>query len=58
MMTRLSSRANCSKDLPNLIFSINEDEPTSLLELDNKYYIVELINTEKIFSPFKKKYLY
>jgi len=46
---------NIPSNLVNLIFSINEDEPTSLLELDNKYYIVELINTENIEKDIKNE---
>ena len=44
-------------DLVNLIFSINEEEPTTLLELNSKYYIVELIKTENVERDIKNKKL-
>ena len=53
--TNLKIIEGFTKNLVKEIFSINEDEPTALIESDDKYFIIEVTKTEKIESKFADK---
>ena len=44
----LDKNKDISKNLVNMIFKINDTDPTILVEDDNKYFIVQLAETENI----------
>tara|TARA_Y100000590_G_scaffold131082_1_gene149747 strand:+ start:1355 stop:2803 length:1449 start_codon:yes stop_codon:yes gene_type:complete len=46
---------NFPKDLLVKVFSINENEPTVLIEHKDKYFIIELIKNENILSKISEK---
>tara|TARA_B100001123_G_C15269095_1_gene1009583 strand:+ start:34 stop:1482 length:1449 start_codon:yes stop_codon:yes gene_type:complete len=53
--TNLKIIEGFTKNLVKEIFNINEDEPTALIESDDKYFIIEVTKTEKIESKFADK---
>ena len=50
-----NSIPNVSKNLVKNIFTLDEFEPTALIENENKFFLVELVKTENIQSDIKNK---
>ena len=44
----LNKISNLSEDLVKKIFSISDSEPTTLIESEEKFFVIEIIKTEKI----------
>ncbi len=50
-----NSVPNLSKNLVKNIFTLDDFEPTALIENENKFFLVELVKTENIQSDVKNK---
>ena len=51
----LNSIPNLSKNLVKNIFTLDDFEPTALIENENKFFLVELVKTENIQNDVKNK---
>ena len=52
---KLEKNNTLSKELVERIFKINLTDPTLLLEYKDKFYIIELIDTEKFYKKIENK---